>query len=289
VVERYNYDAFGTVRIMNAAFGVLGNSAYEWEFLYHGEFRDKESQLYNYGYRYLDTQLGRWLSRDPIGERGGKNLYAFVENQTIDKLDMYGTMSCGVASSGPVQKVVRADDEFVSGGVKVPNSYRAGTNSKPSVMLVAIFDEIGDCPDSVNVRIEAAAKRYRVANTTVWAHASYTVSIDSDCSLSGELGPAKFYSASTPVALGLKVSINSSRKLIKVRAVASAVLYGADPGPEARGLGYYVWGGGFDSNGQDIGPRDQATGGLAWDERGDGVRNETVLLIYHRCKLCAKK
>jgi RHS repeat-associated protein len=289
VVERYNYDAFGTVRIMNAAFGVLGNSAYEWEFLYHGEFRDKESEFAYYGYRYLDTQLGRWLSRDPIGERGGKNLYAFVENQTIDKLDMYGTMSCGVASSGPVQKVVRADDEFVSGGVKVPNSYRAGTNSKPSVMLVAIFDEIGDCPDSVNVRIEAAAKRYRVANTTVWAHASYTVSIDSDCSLSGELGPAKFYSASTPVALGLKVSINSSRKLIKVRAVASAVLYGADPGPEARGLGYYVWGGGFDSNGQDIGPRDQATGGLAWDERGDGVRNETVLLIYHRCKLCAKK
>jgi RHS repeat-associated protein len=90
VVERYNYDAFGTVRIMNAAFGVLGNSAYEWEFLYHGEFRDKESQLYNYGYRYLDTQLGRWLSRDPIGERGGRNLYEFAKNNGILYFDLYG-------------------------------------------------------------------------------------------------------------------------------------------------------------------------------------------------------
>jgi RHS repeat-associated protein len=90
VVERYNYDAFGTVRIMNAAFGVLGNSAYDWEFLYHGEFRDKESELYNYGYRYLDTQLGRWLSRDPIAEMGGLNLYGFVGNNGTDKSDKLG-------------------------------------------------------------------------------------------------------------------------------------------------------------------------------------------------------
>jgi RHS repeat-associated protein len=91
VVERYNYDAFGTVRIMNAAFGVLGNSAYEWEFLYHGEFRDKESELYNYGYRYLDTQLGRWLSRDPIEEEGGLNLYAFIVNGGTSDFDVMGT------------------------------------------------------------------------------------------------------------------------------------------------------------------------------------------------------
>jgi RHS repeat-associated protein len=90
VVERYNYDAFGTVRIMNASFGVLGNSAYEWEFLYHGEFRDKESQLYNYGYRYLDTQLGRWLSRDPIGEEAGENLYSFNRNSSTNRRDLYG-------------------------------------------------------------------------------------------------------------------------------------------------------------------------------------------------------
>lgn len=43
-----------------------------------------------YGYRYLDTQLGRWLSRDPIGEKGGLNLYAFVMNQSISAFDILG-------------------------------------------------------------------------------------------------------------------------------------------------------------------------------------------------------
>jgi integrase/recombinase XerD len=43
-----------------------------------------------YGYRYLDTQLGRWLSRDPIGERGGRNLYEFAKNNGILYFDLYG-------------------------------------------------------------------------------------------------------------------------------------------------------------------------------------------------------
>ena len=92
VVERYSYDAFGTVQIMDAAFAVRSSSAYDWEFLYHGEFRDKESELYNYGYRYLDTQLGRWLSRDPIGEDGGENLYAFLGNDPSNLIDKFGLL-----------------------------------------------------------------------------------------------------------------------------------------------------------------------------------------------------
>ncbi len=43
-----------------------------------------------YGYRYLDTQLGRWLSRDPIGEAGGRNVYAFLHNSAIGRLDYIG-------------------------------------------------------------------------------------------------------------------------------------------------------------------------------------------------------
>ncbi len=48
-----------------------------------------------YGYRYLDTQLGRWLSRDPIGEEGGLNLYAFVGNSGINIVDVFGLHACG--------------------------------------------------------------------------------------------------------------------------------------------------------------------------------------------------
>ena len=43
-----------------------------------------------YGYRYLDPLTGRWHSKDPIGEKGGKNLYGFVVNNSVNMLDPNG-------------------------------------------------------------------------------------------------------------------------------------------------------------------------------------------------------
>jgi len=47
-----------------------------------------------YGYRYYDPLTGRWPSRDPIGERGGVNLYGFLGNDAIDRLDVLGQAEC---------------------------------------------------------------------------------------------------------------------------------------------------------------------------------------------------
>ena len=41
---------------------------------------------------------GRWLSRDPIEEQGGLNLYAFCENDSVNKVDRLG--HCSVDLSG---------------------------------------------------------------------------------------------------------------------------------------------------------------------------------------------
>jgi integrase/recombinase XerD len=43
-----------------------------------------------YGYRYMDPLTGRWPSRDPIGERGGLNLYGFVGNDGVNQVDVLG-------------------------------------------------------------------------------------------------------------------------------------------------------------------------------------------------------
>ena len=43
-----------------------------------------------YGYRYYNPQLGRWPSRDPIGEDGGLNLYGFVGNDGVNRTDLMG-------------------------------------------------------------------------------------------------------------------------------------------------------------------------------------------------------
>ena len=39
---------------------------------------------------------GRWASRDPVGERGGINLYAYANNEFVDHLDAVGEMAAGL-------------------------------------------------------------------------------------------------------------------------------------------------------------------------------------------------
>jgi hypothetical protein len=39
---------------------------------------------------FYNSSTGRWLSRDPIGERGGANLYGFAKNNGINKGDSLG-------------------------------------------------------------------------------------------------------------------------------------------------------------------------------------------------------
>jgi RHS repeat-associated protein len=60
------------------------------------------SQAYAVGYwgRDYDPNLQRWIQRDPIGERGGLNLYGFVGNNPISFVDPLGldpTFSPGIS------------------------------------------------------------------------------------------------------------------------------------------------------------------------------------------------
>lgn len=44
------------------------------------------------GHRYYEPVLGRWPSRDPIGELGGLHLYAFVRNRSLNAIDPDGRL-----------------------------------------------------------------------------------------------------------------------------------------------------------------------------------------------------
>jgi RHS repeat-associated protein len=95
VKERYAYDAFGNVRFLAPDYSTRSSSSFAWEFLFHAEFRDADSELYNYGFRYYNTALGRWLSRDPVEEVGGSNLCLAFNNNPELALDLYGTQIPG--------------------------------------------------------------------------------------------------------------------------------------------------------------------------------------------------
>ncbi|MCB1131812.1 MAG: hypothetical protein KDN05_11825 [Verrucomicrobiae bacterium] len=58
----------------------------------------RASRLYYYGYRYYHPDLGRWLSRDPIGEEGGMNLYGFVGNSPPIHKDAYGAYAFSLST-----------------------------------------------------------------------------------------------------------------------------------------------------------------------------------------------
>ena len=69
VVAHYEYSPFGMVTKLS------GDYAATNPFRFSSEYYDSETGLVYYNQRYYDPQLGRWLSRDPIEEEGGLNLY----------------------------------------------------------------------------------------------------------------------------------------------------------------------------------------------------------------------
>jgi RHS repeat-associated protein len=81
---RYEYGPFGELIRATGPMAKLN------PFRFSTKYQDDEADLLYYGYRYYSANTGRWLSRDPIGEKGGRNLYGFVSNEPTDKVDKDG-------------------------------------------------------------------------------------------------------------------------------------------------------------------------------------------------------
>jgi RHS repeat-associated protein len=86
IAAQYEYGPFGE------PIRATGPLAFINPFLFSTKYYDSETALYYYGYRYYDSSIGRWPNRDPIEERGGKNLYGFVGNHSLNDVDMLGCL-----------------------------------------------------------------------------------------------------------------------------------------------------------------------------------------------------
>jgi type VI secretion system secreted protein VgrG len=103
VLERYSYDVFGLVNVVDASTGnAIPQSAHGVRHFYTGHDFQAELGLYLTHYRAYEPVLGRWLSADPIGEAGGINLYGYVSNNPVNWVDPLGLFnpSKGLSSLG---------------------------------------------------------------------------------------------------------------------------------------------------------------------------------------------
>jgi RHS repeat-associated protein len=56
-----------------------GSMAKTNPFRFSTKYQDDETDLLYYGYRYYNASAGRWLSRDPLGEKGGGQFIRLCE------------------------------------------------------------------------------------------------------------------------------------------------------------------------------------------------------------------
>lgn len=93
LVARYDYDLWGRRVVLD------GGTPAETLVLhgFTGHVYHARSGLWLTPYRAYDSALGRFISRDPIQEDGGLNLYAYVGNQHMVLVDPLGLGSTGTS------------------------------------------------------------------------------------------------------------------------------------------------------------------------------------------------
>ena len=84
VSAQYEYGPFG--ELLRKTGPMARMNPFRWS----TQYSDDESDLVMYPTRPYNPSAGRWLSQDPIGERGGFNLFAFVGNAPVAFVDPFG-------------------------------------------------------------------------------------------------------------------------------------------------------------------------------------------------------
>jgi RHS repeat-associated protein len=90
LTERVTYDVYGTPEFRDASNAVVVSSPSGNRFLFTGREYFPSLSLADHRFRYFAPTKGRWLSRDPIEEEGGLNLYGYALNSPINWVDPLG-------------------------------------------------------------------------------------------------------------------------------------------------------------------------------------------------------
>ena len=113
-------------------------------FRFSTKYQDAETGLLYYGYRYYDSLTGRWLSRDPIEEYGGNNLYGFVGSDALNYVDRLGLLAIiffikdtGTGAGTPAQYEDNSTFGFAAAFPKIDDALKALDVLTPANFIAA--------------------------------------------------------------------------------------------------------------------------------------------------------
>ena len=109
IAATYDYAPFGAVSAGTSSGSAAPANPFQWS----SEFYDAELDLVYYNYRHYSPADGRWLSRDPIEEQGGLNLYTCLINNAMRGSDFLGRISLCDALDDPLSAAQKELQKFI--------------------------------------------------------------------------------------------------------------------------------------------------------------------------------
>jgi len=122
------------------------------------------ARVSNLGQRFYSPNLGRWLSRDPIGEEGGENLYVFVSNDAINILDLLGLAEIQNGTAKPI--VYIGSHKFIyKGGWCCLFNQKEKISAIPLPLSTGSTIKNGDILDDVDAAIDSDGMPYKTGGS----------------------------------------------------------------------------------------------------------------------------
>lgn len=152
LADTYRYTAFGEEK-------TSPKTANPWRF--SSKRCDDESSLIYFGRRYYSPSLSRWLTPDPLSYQAGPNLYAYVSNNPLTSIDLYGLRECRTMPSAIfVKDIISKASDYISEALSTASDTISHVKDKVS----EVSEKITTVAESVCSSIKTFSDTYLIGN-----------------------------------------------------------------------------------------------------------------------------